>query len=490
MALAVSTFIVELADLPTDRLVMDVRAFEGEPWRIVSSALPHAGIVHLGFNLVWLWLLGTALEKQYGWWRTALLYLLLSGGSTLAEYALFGSGVGLSGIGYGLFGVLWVLHRQVRPLHDAMDARTRNLFVGWFFFCIAATALGFMRIANVAHGAGAVLGGLVGVAVAFTGWRRVISSVAVGLVLAASVAGATVARPWVNLSDEPAADSLALGNAAYDAADFEKAIPHYEKAVKLSPDIGSWWYNLGLAYMATNRHEEAERALARAVELDPSSEKFRQTSAELAWERGTEAMEEGRLEEAVALLERAVSVDESSIGAHINLGIAYSRLGKAELALKAYQKAYRLDPNDPRAKTSLALETMRRASKLEENEPKRAIELYENATHIDSSIPLAWSHLGLAYVNAGRGEDGVRAYQRAAQLEPTNAAHRSGAAYAHATAAQLALKSGRTEDAIDQLRKSLELEENPHIWAALAMAYDKAGKRQLAEQARRNAQQR
>lgn len=56
--------------------VMSSRVFEGEPWRLVTSALPHGDPLHLGFNLLWLWLLGTRVEKELGSLPTLALTLV------------------------------------------------------------------------------------------------------------------------------------------------------------------------------------------------------------------------------------------------------------------------------------------------------------------------------------------------------------------------------------------------------------------------------
>ena len=44
----------------------------GQLWRLVTSVLPHLDIIHLAFNLYWLWVLGTTVERVYGHLRTTL----------------------------------------------------------------------------------------------------------------------------------------------------------------------------------------------------------------------------------------------------------------------------------------------------------------------------------------------------------------------------------------------------------------------------------
>ncbi len=91
-----------------------------EPWRGLTSAFLHAGIMHLGMNMLMLYLLGSSVERVLGWWRYLSVYLLsAAGGSMLiTTWAAFtGEGlntatVGASGAIYGLFGAIFVLQRR------------------------------------------------------------------------------------------------------------------------------------------------------------------------------------------------------------------------------------------------------------------------------------------------------------------------------------------------------------------------------------------
>ncbi|HZF49122.1 MAG TPA: rhomboid family intramembrane serine protease [Polyangiaceae bacterium] len=193
-------------------LTMGVEAFGGEPWRLVTSVLPHGGALHLLFNVYWLWVLGTLVEEVFGHARMLLLLVLFAAGSAAAEFAIFEGGIGLSGVVYGLVGLSYVLSRRDRRFADAMDARTAQLFVLWFFFCIGATVAGLLRIANVAHGVGAVLGGLAGLAIAGRPGQRALWIGAIAGVIALSFACATVLRPHVNMSNRGGLVSGHLGH--------------------------------------------------------------------------------------------------------------------------------------------------------------------------------------------------------------------------------------------------------------------------------------
>lgn len=120
---------------------------------------------------MWLWIFGTLIEETFGHLKTAVLILLFAVGSSAWEFGLAIGGVGLSGVGYGLFGLIWMLSRYDKRFRDAIDRRTVQLFIGWFFFCIIATVTNIMPVANVAHGTGAILGILTGLAIARPDYR-------------------------------------------------------------------------------------------------------------------------------------------------------------------------------------------------------------------------------------------------------------------------------------------------------------------------------
>jgi membrane associated rhomboid family serine protease len=79
---------------------------DGELWRLVTSGFLHAGLIHIGFNMYLLWILGQLLEPDLGSVRFAALYFtsLLFGafGALLLEPDALT--VGASGAVFGLMG--------------------------------------------------------------------------------------------------------------------------------------------------------------------------------------------------------------------------------------------------------------------------------------------------------------------------------------------------------------------------------------------------
>lgn len=85
----------------------------GEWYRIVTSGFLHAGLMHLGFNMLALWNLGMILEPALGRLRFALVYLvsLLTGSLGVLVLSPDSLTVGASGAVFGLMGALVTAQR-------------------------------------------------------------------------------------------------------------------------------------------------------------------------------------------------------------------------------------------------------------------------------------------------------------------------------------------------------------------------------------------
>jgi membrane associated rhomboid family serine protease len=284
-ACAVAVFGADLMDMDTTALELTTQAFWQEPWRLLTPALKHGDLMHLGFNLYWLWIFGVRLEKELGHFTTLGLMAFFELGSGAAEYAVLIGGIGLSGVGYGMFALVWVLDRYDARFHGAMPERVARLFVIWFFLCIAFTVTEVYPVANIAHGVGALLGGLAGVVLVeqkrasrgITKAHRIAAAVGSLLLVAFTVAASSVWRGYTNLSPDGGYEDAVLGSKAYDEDRLLDAMKHYERAVAISPTRAGSWYNLGLTYWRLEKFEAALNAYERASALSPSDSKFSDT---------------------------------------------------------------------------------------------------------------------------------------------------------------------------------------------------------------------
>jgi membrane associated rhomboid family serine protease len=339
--LAVGITIAWKSDVNIDRLFMNFRAWHGEYWRTITSILPHVNAFHLIFNLYWLWVFGVLVEETFGSLRMAGLVLALGVGSSVAEHAVSGGGVGLSGVNYGLFGFLWVLSRHDERFWDAVDSQVVALLVGWFFLCIVLTYTKVMAVGNVAHGVGAALGILVGFAVSTEGRRKLLWSGAATVIFASACLASAFGHPILTTYATGGHD---LARAAYleqRAGRNEAAIDLYRRALEQNNREASWWYNLGIAYASLERNEEAHDAYQHAVDLDRGSKDYRHALADC---KASLADRSEDSEEAVRLYKEAIALNDQNAMYWTQLGVQYVKLGRMELANDAMEHAMKLFP--------------------------------------------------------------------------------------------------------------------------------------------------
>lgn len=86
-----------------------------QPWRVLTVALVHNGFLHLGLNMLAVWLIGRSLEPLVGRGRFLGLYVLsaLGGSAAMTLIAPGTTVVGASGAVFGLLGALLVIGRHI-----------------------------------------------------------------------------------------------------------------------------------------------------------------------------------------------------------------------------------------------------------------------------------------------------------------------------------------------------------------------------------------
>lgn len=125
----------------------------GQLWRLISPVFIHFGLLHLAFNMFWLFELGSALEYTLGRSRFGLLFLLTAAVSNSAQYLVgphyFG---GMSGVVYALAAFIWV-KQAVDPASPVrLNPGSVLALAIWFVLCWTPLVPG---VANMTH-----LGGL------------------------------------------------------------------------------------------------------------------------------------------------------------------------------------------------------------------------------------------------------------------------------------------------------------------------------------------
>ncbi len=135
----------------------------GEYWRLWTVTLLHArgNLLHLGFNMYALFLVGPLVERLYGSRLFVLFYLLCAAGGSIGSFVFGGPqpSVGASGAVFGMFGLILASTRRHNPL---LDQRSRGLVAQIGTLILINLVFGFIASAfidNAAH-VGGLLSGL------------------------------------------------------------------------------------------------------------------------------------------------------------------------------------------------------------------------------------------------------------------------------------------------------------------------------------------
>jgi rhomboid protease GluP len=143
----------------------------GAFWSYITSTFVHLRPVHFGFNLYWMWILGGALERSIGTLRWLGFFVAAAWISSGLQFLSGDTGIGMSGVGYALFGFGWRAREQMPQFQRVLTDYVYRGFIVWLFFCIVATYAGTMNVGNGAHVGGMLFG--MAAAEAFVNRRRV-----------------------------------------------------------------------------------------------------------------------------------------------------------------------------------------------------------------------------------------------------------------------------------------------------------------------------
>jgi predicted TPR repeat methyltransferase len=128
-----------------------------------------------------------------------------------------------------------------------------------------------------------------------------------------------------------------LGDAYLAKGDIEASEAAYRKSIALAPDAPKAYAGLGRMLHFSNRNQEAEQALHRALELGNNA-------ADISILVGTVLLEAGGLDAALELFEAAIGAAPDEAQAHAGRGLALHWLGRGDDAELAYRRALELDP--------------------------------------------------------------------------------------------------------------------------------------------------
>lgn len=148
----------------------------------------------------------------------------------------------------------------------------------------------------------------------------------------------------------------------------DEAITYFDAAIEISPQFIDAHYNRAVAYKEKLEIENMVRAFQDVIRIGESHNYFVKESQKMLdsfessimetdgvdletyiksltnFDNGFEQMENGNIESAIKLFQKSISYNGNNPKPYSNLGICYSKIGKQQLALEAFDKAIEIDP--------------------------------------------------------------------------------------------------------------------------------------------------
>jgi TonB family protein len=134
-----------------------------------------------------------------------------------------------------------------------------------------------------------------------------------------------------------------LGRAYHEAGRDTEAIACYKEAIRIQRNNADAYCGLALVYMRTNRDEDAEKMITRAVEIQPD----KSGAGMLYWGLGMLRMTLKKFEEGLAAFTEAVRRNPDEANGHYGMGMAFCLLQRYEAAISSLKRALEISPEDP-----------------------------------------------------------------------------------------------------------------------------------------------
>lgn len=239
----------------------------------------------------------------------------------------------------------------------------------------------------------------------------------------------------------------ARGDAMYEAADYDRAIMFYERAVTFDQTNADIYASLGDSYDAFGQPEKAISAYQTALSLN---EKLTALNAPL----GILSAAIGDFSKSVDYLNKALAVSPNDIKLRDAYGLVLFKLERNDDAKQALLKAIELNTQNPESYYYLGAVYNRL------NDQERAIASYQKAISINTKYKEALFDLGIAYYNRSEYEQAAQNFDKAVRLQGDYVEARLNLADSYRQMAENGQRT-RYADAINQYQVVVSLISRP-----------------------------
>lgn len=248
---------------------------------------------------------------------------------------------------------------------------------------------------------------------------------------------------------EPGHSDALLNLAAVLASrgESEEAIAYLKKAAGLQPDSADIRYRLAQALRAAGDAEEADAEFKEFERIRARTQ--RASRVAVFMRQGQQSLAVGDPEGAKASYQAVIRQEPTHVEAHLNLGLAYERLGSGKLAEVMFRKATELDPEKAEAHLSLGLKLAERGQFGE------ALSSVTKALELAPQNAVARRAVAMVLTRLDRPADAVPHFEWLVRGDPESLEARLDLGIALA-------ESGRLDDAHSEFREAVRLAPDSH----------------------------
>ena len=236
-----------------------------------------------------------------------------------------------------------------------------------------------------------------------------------------------------------------LGSAYLRKEMYAQAEAEFQQALVIAPRYIYAMIGLAEVYFETDRVNEAIELLEKAISLRPEMPTMR-------YQLGNYYLVKGRLDDAIAQWNETVRLDPGFPETYLKLGQAYQDKGQYEEAIVSFKGAIQVDPQHAIAHYQLGILYRRRGRSDE------AVEHYKRAIEIEPNFADAYNGLAWLYSQEGINlDEGIRLVKKALELDESVGAFWD-------TMAELCIKKGDLEGAREIFEKMIQKEPQDPFW--------------------------
>ena len=197
----------------------------------------------------------------------------------------------------------------------------------------------------------------------------------------------------------------------------DKAIEIINQAIKISPEYGWSYFNLGEILAQQKKLDEAIIAYRRVIELSPDYiYGYRSLGAVL--------YAQSKFNEAVEVYQTAIKIDSRDIQTYQSLGKALEKLNRNDEAVVVYQKLSKLQPDNERYRYILG-DLFQKKGDLEKSTTEyyegnkldkstsQSIKFYEKLVRLDPKNAYSYRHIGIMFQRQNKTNEAIEAYRKA-----------------------------------------------------------------------------